>query len=141
VDAILGEKYAGQALQIPCVVFTDPELAWCGLTEGEAKAKNIPVQIVKFPWSASGRALTLDRTDGVTKLLIDPQSEKILGVGICGVGAGELISEGLLAVEMGLKVKDLSRMVHPHPTLSETLMECAEMFYGHATHAFSRKRA
>jgi len=125
---------------IPAVVFTDPELAWCGLNEAEAKAKNIPVQIVKFPWSASGRAITLERTDGATKLLIDPQTEKILGVGICGAGAGELISEGLLAVEMGLKARDLARIVHPHPTLSETLMECAEMFYGHATHAYSRKR-
>lgn len=126
---------------IPAVVFTDPELAWCGLTEAEAKAKNIPVQIVKFPWSASGRALTLERTDGATKLLIDPKTEKILGVGICGVGAGELISEGLMAVEMGLTARDLARIVHPHPTLSETLMECAEMFYGHATHAYSRKRS
>jgi dihydrolipoamide dehydrogenase len=125
---------------IPFVVFTDPELAWCGLTEAEAKVKNIPVQIVKFPWSASGRALTLERTDGATKLLIDPQTEKILGVGISGVGAGELISEGLLAVEMGLKARDLARIVHPHPTLSETLMEASEMLYGHATHAFSRKR-
>jgi dihydrolipoamide dehydrogenase len=110
------------------------------LTESEAKAQNIPVQIVKFPWVASGRALTLERTDGATKLLVDPQTEKILGVGICGAGAGELISEGLLSVERGLKARDLARIVHPHPTLSETLMECAEMFYGHATHAYSRKR-
>lgn len=140
VDAILGKTGVVKEPLIPAVVFTDPELAWCGLTDAEAKAKNIPVQIVKFPWSASGRALTLERTDGATKLLIDPQTEKILGVGICGVGAGELISEGLLAVEMGLKAQDLARIVHPHPTLSETLMECAEMFYGHATHAYSRKR-
>ena len=141
VDAILGNIRTEKELLIPAVVFTDPELAWCGLTETEAKAKNVPVQIVKFPWSASGRALTLERPDGVTKLLIDPQSEKILGVGICGVGAGELISEGLLAVEMGLRARDLGRIVHPHPTLSETLMECAEMFYGYATHAYSRKRS
>lgn len=140
VDAILGTTGNVKESLIPAVVFTDPELAWCGLTEAEAKAKNIPVQIVKFPWSASGRAITLERTDGATKLLVDPQTEKILGVGICGAGAGELISEGLLAVEMGLKARDLSRIVHPHPTLSETLMECAEMFYGHATHAYSRKR-
>ncbi len=140
VDAILGKSGDAKEPLIPAVVFTDPELAWCGLTETEAKAKNIPVQIVKFPWSASGRALTLERTDGATKLLIDPKTEKILGVGICGVGAGELISEGLLAVEMGLRAQDLARIVHPHPTLSETLMECAEMFYGHATHAYSRKR-
>lgn len=141
VDAIMGNVSEDGKATIPCVVFTDPELAWCGLTEVEAKAQNIPVQIVKFPWSASGRALTLERTDGTTKLLVDPQTEKILGVGICGVGAGELISEGLLAVERGLKVRDLARIVHPHPTLSETLMECAEMFYGHATHAYSRKRS
>ncbi len=140
VDAIAGSGRSAKESLIPFVVFTDPELAWCGLTEVEAKAKDIPVQIVKFPWLASGRALTLERADGVTKLLIDPQTEKILGVGISGVGAGELISEGLLAVEMGLKARDLARIVHPHPTLSETLMEASEMLYGHATHAFSRKR-
>ena len=140
VNAILGNNEDAKESLIPAAVFTDPEIAWCGLTEAEAKTKNIPVQIVKFPWSASGRAITLERTDGVTKLLIDPQTEKILGVGICGVGAGELISEGVLAVEMGLKAGDLARIVHPHPTLSETLAECAEMFYGHATHAYSRKR-
>ena len=141
VDALMEKEGTARGPLIPAVVFTDPELAWCGLTEAEAKAKNVPVQIVKFPWSASGRALTLERTDGATKLLVDPQTEKILGVGICGVGAGELISEGLLAVEMGLRAQDLARIVHPHPTLSETLMECAEMFYGHATHAYSRKRS
>ncbi len=140
VNAICEKTGDAREPLIPAVVFTDPELAWCGLTEAEAKAKNIPVQIVKFPWSASGRALTLERTDGATKLLVDPQTEKILGIGICGAGAGELISEGLLAVELGLKAQDLARIVHPHPTLSETLMECAEMFYGHATHAYSRKR-
>ena len=140
VDAISGAASSTKELLIPCVVFTDPEIAWCGLTEAEAKAKNISVQIVKFPWSASGRALTLDRTDGVTKLLIDPQTEKILGAGIAGAGAGELIGEGLVAVEAGMKARDLARIAHPHPTLSETLMECAEMFYGHAPHAYSRKR-
>jgi len=140
VDAMLGKDAGTKEALIPAVVFTDPELAWCGLTEAEAKIKQIPVQIVKFPWSANGRALTLDRTDGVTKLLIDPKTEKILGVGICGVGAGELIGEGLVAVETGLKARDLARIVHPHPTLSETFMECAEMFYGHATHAYSRAR-
>lgn len=140
VDALLGNIISEKKFLIPAVVFTDPEIAWCGLTEAEAKIKNIPVQIVKFPWSASGRALTLERTDGTTKLLVDPQTEKILGAGICGVGAGELISEGLLAVERGLRAQDLARIVHPHPTLSETLMECSEMFYGHAIHAYSRKR-
>ena len=140
VDAILGNARSAKESLIPFVVFTDPELAWCGLTEAEAKAKNIPAQIVKFPWLASGRALTLERTDRLTKLLLDPQTEKLLRVGIAGGGAGELISEGLLAVEMGLKARDLARIVHPHPTLSETWMEASEMLYGHATHAFSRKR-
>ena len=125
---------------IPAVVFTDPEVAWCGLTEAEAKSKSIAVEIAKFPWGASGRALTLDRVDGLTKLIIDPETERILGVGIVGHGAGELIGEGVLAVEMGATVRDLAETVHPHPTLSETLMESAEVFFGHATHTFTRRR-
>lgn len=125
---------------IPAVVFTDPEVAWVGLTETEAKAKGIEVQVVKFPWGASGRALTYDRTDGSTKLIIDPVSERILGVGIVGHGAGELIGEGTVAIEMGATVRDLSAIVHPHPTLSETLMEGAEVFFGHSTHVFTKKR-
>jgi dihydrolipoamide dehydrogenase len=122
------------------VVFTEPELAWCGLTEAEAKQKAISVQVAKFPWAASGRALTFDRPDGMTKLIIEPETERILGVGMCGHGAGELIAEGVLAIEMGATVEDLAETVHPHPTLSETLMECAEMFYGTATHAQARKQ-
>jgi dihydrolipoamide dehydrogenase len=125
---------------IPAVVFTDPEVAWVGLTETEAKAKGIEVQVVKFPWGASGRALTYDRTDGSTKLIIDPVSERILGVGIVGHGAGELIGEGTVAIEMGATVHDLGAIVHPHPTLSETLMEGAEVFFGHSTHVFTKKR-
>jgi dihydrolipoamide dehydrogenase len=125
---------------IPAVVFTDPEVAWVGLTETEAKAKGIEVQVVKFPWGASGRALTYDRTDGSTKLIVDPVSERILGVGIVGHGAGELIGEGTVAIEMGATVRDLSAIVHPHPTLSETLMEGAEVFFGHSTHVFTKKR-
>jgi dihydrolipoamide dehydrogenase len=140
VDAITGESTTFEQIVIPAVIFTDPELAWCGLTEAEAKQKNIPVQVAKFPWSASGRALSFDRTDGLTKLIIEPETERILGVGIVGAGAGELISEGVLAVEMGATVRDLAECVHPHPTLSETLMECAESFYGHATHAYTRKK-
>jgi len=139
VDALLGEKTIFEAI-IPAVVFTDPELAWCGLTEAEAKAKGTPVEIAKFPWGASGRALTYDRTDGLTKLVIDPQSERILGVGIVGHGAGELISEGVVAVEMGATALDLAESVHPHPTLSETLMEAAEVFYGSSTHTIARKK-
>lgn len=139
VEAMLGERSAFENIVIPAVVYTDPEVAWCGLTETEAKAKNIPVRIAKFLWGASGRALTLDRPDGLTKLVIEPESERILGVGIAGVGAGDLISEGVLAVEMGATVRDLAESVHPHPTLSETLMEAAESFYGTATHTAPRR--
>lgn len=140
VEHILGEASNADDFIIPAVVFTDPELAWCGLTEADAREKGMRVEVAKFPWSASGRALTFDRPDGMTKLVIDPDSERILGVGIVGHGAGELISEGVLAVEMGATAMDLALSVHPHPTLSETIMECAEMFYGYATHALARKR-
>ena len=139
VEAMLGEASAFENVVIPAVVFTDPEVAWCGLTETEAKQKNIEVQVAKFLWGASGRALTLDRPDGLTKLIIEPETERILGVGIVGVGAGELISEGVLAVEMGATARDLADSVHPHPTLSETLMEAAESFYGTSTHALARR--
>jgi dihydrolipoamide dehydrogenase len=125
---------------IPAVVFTDPELAWCGLTEAEAKERGVKYEVSKFPWAASGRALSFDRTDGVTKMIIDPETERVLGVGIAGAGAGELISEAVLAIEMGATAEDIAGSVHPHPTLSETLMECAEAFYGHATHTVSKKR-
>jgi dihydrolipoamide dehydrogenase len=125
---------------IPAVVFTDPELAWCGLTEAEARERGVRYEVSKFPWAASGRALSFDRTDGVTKMIIDPETERVLGVGICGAGAGELISEAVLAIEMGATAEDIAWSVHPHPTLSETLMECAEAFYGHATHTVSKKR-
>lgn len=139
VETIMGEASAFENVVIPAVVFTDPEVAWCGLTETEARKKEIDIKVAKYPWSASGRALTYDRPEGMTKLIIEPETERILGVGISGHGAGELISEGVLAVEMGATVKDLALSVHPHPTLSETMMEAAELFYGHATHAFVRK--
>ena len=139
VDAIVGEHNSPEKYIIPAVVFTDPEIAWCGLTETEAKEKGITVKVARFPWSASGRALTFDRTDGLTKLIIDPETERVLGAGITGHGAGELIGEAVLAIEMGATAFDLASSVHPHPTLSETLMECAEVFYGHATHTFTRK--
>src|ERR1700722_2313919 len=140
VEAIAGEATAPEKYVVPAVVFTDPEVAWCGLTETEAKARGITVEVAKFPWGASGRALTLDRPDGLTKLIIDPQTQRILGVGIVGVGAGELIAEGVVAIEMGATVKDLAMCVHPHPTLSETVMEAAEVFFGYATHTISKKR-
>jgi dihydrolipoamide dehydrogenase len=138
VDAMLGESTRFERVIVPAVVFTDPELAWCGLTEEEAKRDGVAVQTVRFPWGASGRALTMDRPEGVTKLVIDQETERILGVGLCGSGAGELISEGVLAIEMGATVRDLAESIHPHPTLSETLMEAAEQFYGTATHAAPR---
>jgi dihydrolipoamide dehydrogenase len=138
VEAILGENSAFENIVIPAVIYTDPEVAWCGLTEAEAKEQSIEVRVAKFLWGASGRALTLDRPDGLTKLIIEPESERILGVGIVGVGAGELIGEGVLAVEMGATARDIAASVHPHPTLSETLMEAAESFYGTATHALSK---
>jgi len=140
VENLHGESVKFESV-IPAVVFTDPELAWCGLTENEAKEKGIAYEVVKFPWSASGRALSFDRTDGVTKMIIDPETERVLGVGICGAGAGELIAEATLAIEMGATAKDIAMTIHPHPTLSETLMEAAEAFYGHATHTISKKKS
>jgi dihydrolipoamide dehydrogenase len=141
VEVINGENSVFEHVIIPAVVFTDPELAWCGLTEAEAKERGVKYEVAKFPWPASGRAMTFDRTDGLTKMLIDPESGRVLGVGIVGAGAGELISEAVLALEMGATAEDIALSVHPHPTLSETLMECADAFYGHATHTISKKRA
>jgi len=141
VEVINGEASTFESVVIPAVVFTDPELAWCGLTEAEAKERGIKYEVSKFPWSASGRALSFDRTDGVTKMIVDPESERVLGVGICGAGAGELIAEATLAIEMGATADDIALTVHPHPTLSETLMECAEAFYGFATHTMAKRRS
>jgi dihydrolipoamide dehydrogenase len=140
VEAALGHRVAFEPQAIPAVVFTDPEVAWCGLTETEAKKQGRPVEIAKFPWAAIGRAVAIDRTDGVTKLVIDPETERILGVGIVGSGAGELISEGVLAVEMAALATDLKLTIHPHPTLSETLMEAAEVFFGQATDVYRPKK-
>jgi dihydrolipoamide dehydrogenase len=141
VENINGEDTVFENVIIPAVVFTDPELAWCGLTEAEAKEKGLTYQVAKFPWSASGRALSFDRTDGVTKMIIDPDTNRLLGVGICGAGAGELIAEATLAMQMGATAEDVALTVHAHPTLSETVMECAEVFFGHATHTFTKKKA
>ncbi len=139
VEAIAGHKVAFEPNAIPAVVFTDPEIAWCGLTETQAKNENREVKVAKFPWGASGRAMTLDRTEGSTKLIIDPQTERILGVGIVGSGAGELIAEGVLAIEMGALAQDIALTIHPHPTLSETVMESAEVFFGTSTHVYRPK--
>jgi dihydrolipoamide dehydrogenase len=140
VEVIHGKKVAFEPLAIPAVVFTDPEIAWAGLTEIQAKEQNIKYEKAKFPWAASGRATTLGRSDGVTKLIIDPDTERILGVGICGPGAGELIAEGVLAIEMGANATDLKLTIHPHPTLSETVMEAAEVFFGQSTHIHKPKK-
>jgi dihydrolipoamide dehydrogenase len=140
VESITGESSAAEKFVIPAVVFTDPEVAWVGLTEVEAKQKGIAHEIAKFPWAASGRALTFDRTDGLTKLIIDPKTGRLLGVGIVGPGAGELIGEAVVALEMGATAKDLALCVHPHPTLSETVMESAEVYFGHSTHTYTKKK-
>jgi dihydrolipoamide dehydrogenase len=140
VEAIAGHKVAFEPAAIPAVVFTDPEVAWCGLTETQAEKENREIKVAKFPWGASGRAVTLDRPEGMTKLLIDPQTERVLGVGIVGVGAGELIAEGVLAIEMAALASDVAMTIHPHPTLSETVMESAEVFFGTSTDFFRPKR-
>ena len=140
VEAIMGHKVAFEPQAIPAVVFTDPEVAWCGLTESEAKKQGRKVEIAKFPWAALGRALAIDRPEGMTKLVIDPETERILGVGVVGAGAGELIAEGVLAVEMAALASDLKLSIHPHPTMSETLMEAAEVFFGHSTHVYRPKK-
>lgn len=127
-------------IAIPAVVFTDPEVAWVGLMEQEAVAKNREVKVVKFNWGASGRAISLARPDGLTKLVVDPQTERVLGVGIVGVGAGEMIAEAALAVETAAVARDLAETIHAHPTLSETLMEAAESVYGQATHSYRAKK-
>jgi dihydrolipoamide dehydrogenase len=140
VEAIAGHKVAFEPNAIPAVVFTDPEVAWCGLTETQAQNENREIKVAKFPWAASGRAVTLDRPEGMTKLLIDPQTERVLGVGIVGAGAGELIAEGVLAIEMAALAHDVAHTIHPHPTLSETVMNAAEVFFGTPTDIYRPKR-
>jgi dihydrolipoamide dehydrogenase len=141
VEALLGEPAAFHPQAIPAIVFTDPEIAWTGLTEAEAKAAGLEVEVVRYPWAASGRAMALGRTEGFTKLLIDPESERILGVGIVGIGAGDLITEATLAIEMGATARDMAETIHPHPTLSETLGNAAEAFLGTATEIYRPKPA
>jgi dihydrolipoamide dehydrogenase len=140
VEAIAGHKAIFEPQAIPAVVFTDPEVAWAGLTETQAAREGRKVDVVKFPWGASGRAIAIDRVDGMTKLVIDPQTERVLGVGMVGSGAGELIAEGVLAIEMGATASDVKLTIHAHPTLSETVMEAAEQFFGTATHVYKPRR-
>ena len=140
VEAIAGKPLPWDARAIPAVVYTDPEIAWVGLTEAEAADRRIEVQTSTLPWAASGRATTLGRTDGATKLVVEPHTDRVLGVGIVGVGAGDLISEAALAIEMGAVVQDLELTIHPHPTLGETLMNAAAAFYGRSPDYIGRRR-
>jgi dihydrolipoamide dehydrogenase len=140
VEVIAGHKVSWEPAAIPAVIFTDPEIAWTGLNETQAEKIGKKVKVAKFPWAASGRAVTLDRTDGLTKMLLDPETDRVLGVGIAGAGAGELIAEGTLAIEMGALADDLRFTIHAHPTLSETVMEAAETVYGEATHTMNRAK-
>lgn len=140
VEGLLGKPVEFDNVAIPAVVFTDPEIAWCGLQENEAAAQNREVKVVKFPWAASGRATTLGRNEGLTKLILDPTTERILGMAIVGVNAGEMIAEGVIAVETAAVARDLAESIHAHPTLSETIMEAAESAFGQATHYFRAKR-
>ena len=135
------DKLVFEPNAIPSVVYTDPEIAWCGLTEEEAKKIGRRIKVARFPWAASGRATTQDTNDGVTKLLIDPETDRVLGVGIAGSGAGELIAEGVLAIEMAALASDIQLSIHPHPTLSETVMEAAEVHYGQSPHLYAPKRS
>ena len=140
VEHIAGHKVAFEPNAIPAVVFTDPEIAWTGLTETQAEKEGREIKVAKFPWAASGRAMTVDRTEGMTKLILDPATERMLGVGIVGVGAGELIAEGTLAIEMAALAKDIALTIHPHPTLSETIMQSAEVFFGTSTDLYRPKK-
>jgi len=139
-EHIAGHKTAYEPKAIPAVVFTDPEIAWTGLTETEAKEQGKKVEVAKFPWAASGRAVTLGLKNGLTKLIIDPETDRILGAGFVGKEAGSMVAEATLAIEMAAVARDLELTIHPHPTLSETIMEAAEVYFGHATHIHKRKK-
>ena len=140
VEVILGHATTFDKRSIPAVVFTDPEIAWAGLTADEAKTESINHQVVAYPWAASGRAQAIGRTEGMTKWIVDPETERVLGCGIVGPGAGELIAEAALAIEMGCVVRDITETIHAHPTLSETMMNAGEVFYGTATEIYKPKR-
>ena len=140
IETLLDEPGEFDNVAIPAVVFTDPELAWCGLTESEAKEQGTDVIVTRFPWAASGRAQSLARIEGITKLIVEPKKQRVLGVGIVGPGAGEMIAEAVLAIEMGATARDLAQSIHAHPTLSETLMEAAEAVIGQPTHQYKPKR-
>ena len=138
-EVISGEKSYFDAKTIPSVAYTDPEIAWMGLTETEAKAQGVKIEKGVFPWAASGRALSNARSEGLTKVIIDPDTKRILGAGMVGTNAGELIAEAVLALEMGADIEDLALSVHPHPTLSETLNFACEVAEGTCTDIYAPK--
>ncbi|MEQ8836220.1 MAG: dihydrolipoyl dehydrogenase, partial [Lacipirellulaceae bacterium] len=139
-EVLAGHPAANDTQAIPAVVFTDPEIAWAGLTAEEAKAQGRNVKIAQYPWQASGRAIANGRTDGMTKWIVDPETDRVLGCGIVGSGAGELIAEAVVAIEMGCQVRDLAESIHPHPTLSETVAFAGEVYLGTATEVYRPKR-
>jgi dihydrolipoamide dehydrogenase len=141
VEVLAGEPAVYDARAVPAVVFTDPEIAWCGLTETEANKQGKAVKVLKFPWSWSGRALTLGRTEGLTKLIVEPETERVLGVGIVGAGAGEMLAEATLAIEMSATARDVAMTIHAHPTLSETIGEATEAFYGGSAHQLPPRKS
>jgi hypothetical protein len=141
VEVVLGKAAEFDKVAVPAVVFTDPEIAWAGLTEDQAKRSGRSYETSVYPWAASGRAQALGRTEGLTKWLIDPDTQRVLGCGMVGPGAGELIAEAVLAIEMGCEVRDLTETIHPHPTLSETLMNAGEVFFGTATEIYKPRRS
>ncbi|MDA7950472.1 MAG: dihydrolipoyl dehydrogenase [Pirellulaceae bacterium] len=140
IEALHHQEVEFDKVAIPAVVFTDPEIAWAGITVEEAKAAGRKVEIASYPWAASGRAQALGCTDGLTKWIIDPETERVLGCGMVGSGAGELIAEAALAIEMGCEIRDITETIHPHPTLSETVMNAGEIFYGTATEIYKPKK-
>ncbi|HPP53459.1 MAG TPA: dihydrolipoyl dehydrogenase, partial [Thermoguttaceae bacterium] len=140
VQAIAGQAIEFNPRAIPAVVFTDPEIAWVGLTETEAKAQHRRIETAVFPWAASGRALSMDRTEGLTKWIVDPESERVLGCAVVGAGAGDLIGEAALAVELACHLEDLAETIHPHPTLCETLSAAAEVYFGVATDLYKPRK-
>jgi dihydrolipoamide dehydrogenase len=122
------------------VVFTDPEIAWAGMTEADAEREGREVRISRYPWAASGRAQTMGRTEGMTKMIIDPDTERVLGMALVGIGAGELIGESVLAIETGCTVRDVTESIHPHPTISETVPQVGEAYFGLATEIYRPRR-
>ena len=139
-EIIAGKKATFDALTIPSVAYTDPEIAWMGLTEIEARKQGIKYEKAIFPWAASGRAIAMGRDEGMTKLLFDKNTRRLLGAGIVGINAGEIISETILALEMGTDMEDLSLTIHPHPTLSETINFAAEIGEGSITDLYMPKK-